>query len=401
MNPHDLSRRDLRRLVQDMWADPRCDEVCHSALDAAALSGARSIERALITAYLRHFPVRHQDFAALRNLVGNLAERSDWPWRERGRRWQLWDAAEGPNRMANALLNSDDPVELLRSAGLDGDLTQGRYVVESVGMACELASQSTGDIAEVHGRRLMLLAQEHTAGQLDAKILQALLSPWRREHPADKYRALLLSFLVSRFGDPRFEQGKWEILLQDAAPGNWHDLFALVRRWMTERTVRQFFDVVGLTTGDSDQWEERRAFWEDYLHAGAIKDAWFALGTDAEAMIISKTSDLSGQYATIVGGRQYADPSHSSLIMVMDGLRIAEWSHSGACRFWLEKDPKKPEPYVKQYFGIQLRAMNGGKGFEHISHVRGWQYRFAGKVFEVTGKQHPKFAAGHRVRGLF
>lgn len=399
MDPRQLSRRDLRRLVHDMWADPRCNHIAASALDAAFVSEARSVERTLVMAYLRHFPIQHGSFHALRQAVASLAERNDWPWRDRGRTWQLWDERGGPVLLGRALLETDNPSAALNSAGLDGDLMQGSFVSEAIGRACEFATGKQGADAELIGKRLLSLAADHPTGKLDVQLVKALLWPWRANAPSDSYKKSLLKFLVGRFGDPRFQEAKWESLAHEIGDGFGAGILSLLRRWLTEQTVRQFFDIVGFTTNDTAQWAERRAFWEGYLDAGLIHDAWFALGTDAEQLIKSKTSDLSGHYANITGGRQYADPSHSSLILAIDGLRIAEWSHNGACRFWLADDRQAPQPYKKQYFGIQLRAMNGGKGFEYIPHQGGWQNRFAAKVVEITGRTHPRFGAGYRIRG--
>lgn len=401
MDPRQLSRRDLRRLVHDMWEDPRCDEITAPALDAAFVSGARSVERTLIQAYLRHFPIRHRSFRALRQAVSMLAERNDWPWRQRGRDWQLWDESAGPVRLARALLATDNPAEALSSAGLDGDLGQGEYVTQAVSRACELATDMQGLEAEKVGHRLIALAVERPVGQSEPKLLKALLWPWRSTTPTEDYKKHLLNFLVARHGDPRFQQARWDSIVQEIGNGFSEIILAILKRWLTDQTVRRFFQVVGFTTKDTVQWAERREFWEGYLDASMIEDAWFALGSDAESLINAKTSELAGQYATIFGGRQYADPSHSSLVLAIGNLRVAEWSHNGACRFWLADDRQAPVPYKSQYAGIQLRAMNGGKGFEYIPHQGGWQNRFAAKVAEVTGRIHPRFGAGYRVRSYY
>ena len=401
MDPRQLPRRDLRRLVQDMWADPRCDAIAAPALSAALASDAKSIDRVLVTAYLRHLPTGHPAFPALRDAVALLAERRDWPWRERGREWQLWDERNGPAVLGGVLLDTEDPVSMLRDAGFDGDLIQGAYVREAIAKACAVAQEKQGSEAETCGARLIALVQHYPPAGVDVELIRALLWPWRSEVPGKAYQNRLLDYLLSAFGDPRFKQSRWGALAAEANDDSLAGLISLLRRWLTERTVRQFFDVVGLTTNNAEQWAERRAFWEAYLTADLIDDAWFALGNDAEYLIKSKTSDLAGNYGRITGGRQYADPTHSSLIMSIGPLRVAEWSHSGACRFWRENDRTGPEPYKKEYFGIQLRAMNGGEGFDHIPHQSNWQYRMAAKVYDMADVVHPVFGQGLRLKGFY
>ena len=65
MDPRTLSRRDLRRLVNDMWPDERCDGIARATLDAAVAANAKSLDRSVLTAYLRHFPCDHPAFDAL------------------------------------------------------------------------------------------------------------------------------------------------------------------------------------------------------------------------------------------------------------------------------------------------------------------------------------------------
>lgn len=400
MDPRQLPRRDLRRLVQDLWADPRCDAIAAPALTAALDIAAKSIDRAVVTAYLRHLPTAHPAFPALRKAVAVLAERHDWPWRERGRQWQLWDERNGPALLGRVLLDGNDPISTLRDAGFDGDLIQGAYVREAIAKACAIAQEKRGSEAETCGARLIALVQHYPPAGADLALIRALLTPWRSETPGKTYQNRLLDYFVSAFGDPRFKQSRWGALVAEANDDTLPGLISVLRRWLTERTVRQFFDAVGLTTNNAEQWAERRAFWEAYLAADLIDEAWFALGNDAEDLIKSKTSDLAGNYGLITGGRQYADPTHSSLIMSIGPLRIAEWSHSGACRFWRQDDRTAPEPYNKQYFGIQLRAMNGGEGFEYIPHHSNWQYRMAAKVYDVADVAHPVFGQGLRLKGF-
>lgn len=392
MDPHTLSRRDLRRLVSDMWPDERCDAIAMSTLNAAIAADAQSLDRSVLMAYLRHFPRDHPSFEALRAASAMAADRRDWLWRTRGERWQLWDATNGPDHLARALLASDDPGGLLREAGLDGDLAQGEYVADAVEAACEEAGNARGERAEQLGSRLITLFDRLGISGMDAMLAWALLAPWVTASPDSAYRNQITRLLSARIGDPRLDkQGRWLAVMADMPKGAAKDLLTVIKRWLNDLTVREFFKVVALTTDDPVQWAAREAFWLGYLDAGLIEDAWFALGKNARKLIYDKgRTDEIGQ-AVIEGSSQYANPSHSSLILSIGDERIAEWSHSGACRFWDSSDRTAPIPYQEQYWGIQLRAMNGGDGFETVWHRSGWQRDFANRIYARTGRRHPKW----------
>ncbi|WP_336950715.1 EH signature domain-containing protein [Sphingobium aromaticivastans] len=396
VDPRALSRRDLRRMVGELWPYEGCDGFAPAALDAAVGANAKSLDRSVLTAYLRHFPLEHPSFEALRAASALTAERHDWPWRSRGERWRLWDADAGPARLAKALLESDDPVAVLREAGLDGDLAQGGFVTDAVEAACEQAGSARGEQAQAIGARLIVLFDRLAIGGMEAMLAWALLTPWVGTSPDRTYRKKLVRLLVDRIGDPRMDAARWQAVLADLPDGEGSvDILTLLKRWLTDLTVREFFRVVAHTTDDPVQWGQREAFWLGYLDAGLIDEAWFALGTRAEQMIRPKQQEKGVDYGTITGDRQYADPSHSALILSIGSMRLAEWSHSGACRFWRAEDRTAPIPYQKQYFGYQLRAMNGDPFFEYISHHGGWQQRFAKRISTRSGRLHPKYGEGH------
>lgn len=395
MDPNQLSRRDLRRLVQDMWDDPRCNTIAASALSAASTIGAKSVERTLITAYLRHFPVDHPVFPELAEAVSTFAERHDWPWRERGRKWRLWDSRNGPRSLAEALIRSSDPTAALRDAGLDGDLAQGEFVLDAVAAACRVAAGMRRDEAQAAGQKIMDLSAAFPTPRLDGLVLRALLAPWNSQRPPSPYFDHLLDYLVRKFGDPRFRQARWQMLAEDMADAEAAQLVMLVRGWLTERTVREFFAIVAATTKDPQQWAAREEFWLAYLDHGAIDDAWFAFGRQAEAM--ARGAVKEGQFGRIVGGG--ADANQSALVMAVKDLRIVEWSNNGSCRFWHKDDRKSPTLYKSEYVGTLFRDMNGSRGFEKhfaaIPHMSGWQANFARFIYDHTGIRHPRWGEGY------
>jgi len=291
---------------------------------------------------------------------------------------------------------------VLRGAGLDGDLVQGEFVADALELACEMAGREKGEAAIAAGDRLITLFQQLAVTGANAMLAWALLTPWAERAPPDEYRDRVAKLLVARVGDPRIQRARWDALAAEMPGDGASALVSMVRRWLTQRTVRQFFSIVGATTNDPQQWTAREQFWLGYLDSGVIEDAWFAFGRQAELLAdsaIKAEGDL--MYGEITGGG--ADPSHSALLMSIGDVRIAEWSHNGSCRFWDRADRQAPALYQKQYFGLQLRAMNGGRGYEDrfaaIPHMRGWQSKFAGFVHQFTGLTHPRHGNGYRWGG--
>lgn len=390
-----LRTRDLRWLVRQMWADPRCNAIAPAALDAAIAADAKSCDRAVITGYLDHFPTDHPHFEQLAQASARAARRRDWPWRERGDRWRLWDGDEGPNCLARALLDSDDPAATLREAGLDGDLAEGEFVAEAIDDACEEAAVARGEQAVRLGEQLMALFGRLSARGQDAGLIHGLLRPWLRDNPADGHKRRLGAFLTARYGDPRIERNRWETLARElAARESGVDPEALIdtlRHWLTEAAVRVFFSIVGRTATNKVQWAAREKFWLGYLDAGVVRDGWFAFGRKAEQLAGGLAKGEALQYGRVVGG---GDPGHSSLILSIGDLRIAEWSHNGSCRFWPESQKRAPRPYLSSYDGLALRTTHGERGFDYYSHVSNWQAKFARKIYDMTSVEHPIHGRG-------
>lgn len=379
-----------------MWNDPRCDGIAVAALNAAIAVEAKSCDRAVIASYLHHFPTDHPAFDHLAQASALAARRHDWPWRERGERWQLWDRDAGPLKLSAALIESREPVALLREAGLDGDLAEGEFVAEALEEACDHARRARGDQAVRFGGQLVNLFEHLGVRTADAMLVQALLTPWVNRAMPASFADRVLGMLIKRIGDPRFKDAVWQELLAGVEDGRRRDMIAIVMRWLVDKTVREFFTVVALTTDDPVQWARREAFWLGYLDAQLIDTAWFALGARAKDIIAGHGEKTRVDHGLIVGDRQYADPSHSSLVLTIGNQRIAEWSHNGACRFWMNQDRQAPKPFGTQYFGYALRAMNGGQDFDYLPHQGAWEARFAHRIYRMTGIRHPKYQDGYR-----
>ena len=72
------------------------------------------------------------------------------------------------------------------------------------------------------------------------------------------------AFLVSKFGDPRLRAGRWNQMPASAR---------VIRRWLTDQSLRQFLDVLD-DSALVHQWKYRRAFWEAVYQRNLIAEAW-------------------------------------------------------------------------------------------------------------------------------
>jgi len=105
------------------------------------------------------------------------------------------------------------------------------------------------------------------------EMARALALPFGNQMPAQADRDIISNFLVARFGDPRINRSAW-IGLDDVAD--------ILKRWLTEQSLRQFFDVVDRIAPDG-AWKYRRKFWLAYHNQGLVRNAWVVFGADGAA----------------------------------------------------------------------------------------------------------------------
>ncbi len=170
-------------------------------------------------------------------------------------------------------------------------------------------------------------------------VARSLLTPWLagRAAPAEPVRAAVQTFLLSHLGDPRLRASQWSRAGDDA--------IALMRQWLARASLIAFFEVIGEYAYDR-HWRYREAFWSACLKAGAIDDAWLALGnavhTSARAV-----KDLNGAYARLTGSA--VQSNQSILLLRVRNTIFCEWSHEGKLRAWPVDWKTAPKLYLAKY----------------------------------------------------
>lgn len=392
-SPASMTRKDLRRFASEMWGYPELAHHAPALLAHCAAIARRTVDRRLAWAYWSRFRSSH---GAMAQLGGFCASKGDWlgrPWTDFAAAMPFWDPERGPAALGKILVNSQERTRLLERTGLQPSDIQGGYVEASFSaLLLELARRSaipspTDAIKEGNG----VLTLGTTLGEGTAKanaglLAYVLLKPWGSNDPPAEYSEQLIKLLVERFGDPRTAKRAWKTLadqlVRDHGLVDAERVLGVFYRWVTEKTVRLFFDLIARTTERPDQWKERRSFWESYLDHKYVERAWFALGLDARSLA-RQAQATHGLPFGRVGGNGAAS-SQSVLLMKMGRLTIAEWSDNGRARFWVD-DKRAPEFDQQFYEGQGLRTMAGGDSFAAIAHQGRWYSKFANHIYEMTG----------------
>lgn len=126
-----LPAADQRRLLLGIWTERSIASLAGGVVEQAAAGRRRSLDRAIVEAYLLRYPSDHPAFGALRAAAALAADRHDWRWREAGARWSLWD---GPAGLGDALRDTFDARRLLHETGFVGRLANGVFLRAARGM---------------------------------------------------------------------------------------------------------------------------------------------------------------------------------------------------------------------------------------------------------------------------
>ena len=373
--------------LQSDLRDPLCDQV--GALQK------RSALFALLDAYLDGFDSSDEAIRWLSDRLTKITR--DWPWRETDVwpekivNFDLLSPDVAPVRLAVEMLSSSNDQRLiLDRAGLDTDgRRKGGLGLAAFTAACQQVRQLNGSKAIQPQMALMdWAALSSTPLAFPAAWPQfagALFEPWRTNEPSPPHRTALLERAMAHAGDPRISPQRWRPV-QDAAA----EAYATILRWLTQTSVRQFFDIVSETMTDRpDMWRERRTFWEQYLDANQIDAAWVAFGADGarRANLAAKNSgDTSlSKYGRLSSGSGRTS-QHAALIMKFGDTTIVEWSHNGAWNVWKRGAPRHPKLFLHNSSGrpdyLPSELMNAPT---HGSHVPNWQSRLAKIIRDETG----------------
>ena len=395
----EIKTRDLRRLPWVLFYPPEQKRTAWLGAEPRVLEAYRRwlIDRprtravlALLHEFLRVYPIDLRTFGDLRSVLSRSVNDGSSPppslnkWRKRCRDWELLRVGGDRSFVQNLVSASDTIDEILCHAGLDGGLAQCGFLNSGISAylrhAESLLIQSRLNPTRLD-RLLTLLEFEGKLRFDDAamrtEVATALLRPFVERTPELATKERLQPFFLRHFRDPRLGTGKhrWS--------GVPDEIRRVVIRWLVERTLEQFFELVKETALDR-HWRYREAFWRAFHEHGLIDDIWFILGRNAKDILrkMNTKKDEPESTADLRGGQG----DQSVLLLRMPGVTITEWSHNGSCRIWLDGNRYAPELYQDNaYSGDDLR---NGSDFSQ-PHVRSedgrWQDKIAQWLRDNTG----------------
>ena len=371
----------------------------------------------LLHEFLRVYPVQLETFDDIRRLLNKTigANSSD---RVSLRRWKLRCRAfpllrvDGCLLFVDNLLSApDEPDDILNQAGLDSGLERCGFLKSGVRSYLQKA-RTLLDVNRLKPERLTrLLALLESNGELrfDERVMrgaiaEALLGPFADRHnqsgtetnlqalpvlPSRSGRKgtaeigtkkLLQPFFLRHYGDPRLQSGKQKWA---GVPDN---IRRVLIRWLVKSTLEQFFALVKETALDR-HWRYREAFWRGFLNRDLIDEIWFVLGPRAKLYLRShlRRRNRDGGEADTAADLRNAQRDQSVLLLRMPGLTIAEWSHNGSCRFWLDRTAGAPELYRHSYSRSDLTRW-ADYAQPHLGSPTGiWQDKIAEWLRRNTG----------------
>ena len=387
----ELTRREARDAAWCLWetmpALASSSPSVTSLIRATETSGRRQPFRALASSYMASYTPDRPRIEEISALLMRLAGGMGKPWAPLHNDLNLFHFVEGPNNLARlAVERSISPTDVLSGYGLGAVNAQSGFARYCIARALEqmrdgkeprhlVRLQWVETFALRNGRELLF--NEH--GSL---VADALLLPFGEITPEEGVTDKFLTVLLRLFGDPRLHPEKW-IRMGNAA--------AIVRRWLTKQSLRQFLEVVN-QVADDRMFKHRRAFWAAVYEKDLIPDAWVVFGPRG-VDVARRAFGKEISFGTFSSGT--VEKNQAVLLLRVGRGVVAEWSHNGRCIIWNDIEARgAPALHKKTYDAAALRAPNGESsnlsdpvfaithsGAESYS----WQTKVAGKLHQMTG----------------
>ena len=348
--------------------------------------------RVLMSEFLHKYPTDIPTFEYLRTLLKSLILEAEvgslQKWKVRCDRFGYLDSGRSCSLLHHVLTCEEDVEEMLEDAGMEGRLLYGRFFESEV---CAALKHTEGllwekKVTTAYLDRLFWTLEDEQRLRFDDLrmrniVAENLLFPFAEVDPSAEIKERLEQFFFQHYGDPRLPSGK------SGWAGIPKELRQVVLRWQTKETLEMFFKILEETAYDR-HWSYRKTFWTAYFNHHLIHEAWFVLGRDAEYVLHSIEGVEKASYGTLKRGQ----PGQSVLLMRMHGLTVAEWSHNGSCRFWLDGGEYAPKLYeaANPYFAHDLRNMSDFEQAHGGSEYGTWQDGIASWLEANIGVEVPR-----------
>ena len=387
-------RRDVNKGPWCLWDGRQplvnSPDVLRAFLDATKRCGSRRLFRRLASAYLMRFPASKAGLAEVSGTLQDLASRFEGPWSTAAKDLALFDAEHGPGRLAEVALSAGRSVwEEIAFRGIENLPSDAKFTEAAFRRGLEIIRAEPSTDPATHLARIVawgsaadgtIVFSQHRGSLVDALVL-----PFAQPMPGKAARDAFIAFLVSKFGDPRLHPGHWSPMPASAQ---------VIRRWLTDQSLRQFLDVFD-DSALEHQWKYRRAFWEAVYKQNLILDAWVVFDR-VGAQRAKRLFEAEAPFARwdSKGSKQIQSGQGCLLLRIGRGV-VAEWSHNGRCHIWFDaRDPTAPTMHKETYKSDEVMLGNGRRRsaeFRHevIQHQNSkgylWQSRISNALHDMTG----------------
>jgi hypothetical protein len=414
---YDQIARELRRLctegIELDWRQVRDGTWClwttspslsdEQACIAAVLKGVsgsdqRQPYRALASSWLTSFDPGRSSIQEAAAILKAKASVMGPPWDALHAIYDLFDVDSGPrNIAAAAVLERVSPTVLLARSGLGAFDSSTGYVRSCLRAYLEklAGSSEPQPLARLALVRSLVLKPDGKLlfEELGPLVVRALLAPFGTSTPAKSVRDAYLGFLLDLFRDPRLHPDRWT-RMRDVEP--------IVRKWLTEQSLRQFLDLADQAAASADpdlkhMWPARRKFWEAVYNAELISEAWVVFGPEGARLARRSFGDGASFGRFDRSGRKPVDSGHTVLLLRIGRGVVADWSFNGKCNIWPDaEDREPPKLYRSTYSSDDVLMPNNVSsdvraGLFSTLHSSSWQRRVAEKLHRMTGVRIPGY----------
>ncbi|WP_340671090.1 EH signature domain-containing protein [Bradyrhizobium ottawaense] len=387
---------DWNKIIWCIWSTEPAIAKHDNALDAVLARVAEMRRkrpyRQLASVYLDEFAPDRPRLDRISNVLSSFAPVAGEPWAGLSARYDMFNGSAPIDQMARVALSKQMNVQaFLEGIGLSSSFASSGFAeaMHEAGLRILRGAPIAKAPARLDIVRRWCVAPDNKLffPILGKEMARALTLPFGNTIPAQGDRDLIAGFLVGRFGDPRIKRAAW-IGLDDVAD--------ILKRWLTEQSLRQFFDVVDRIAPDG-AWKYRRKFWLAFHNHGLIRNAWVVFGEDGAA----EARRAFGREAPFgvfnYGGRKPIQRGHAVLLLDFGQCIVADWSYDGYCNIWPNNSQvRAPSLNLPTYSSDDVRRRVPAERTEQnltrydiFAHGGSenyvWQDRVAGRLHRLTG----------------
>lgn len=373
-------RRSARALFgHDLWQRQEFSDLRTMLLDFIRPDRNRSYLR---TAYLIYL----ESWDSQSELTVELAQRLSIAWKEGLPNLEpildvceLFNVKEASKDMAVFLSQNHPPYEAVRALGIrqphGAGFMQAAHVRFVENARTVLAAGNEHEVRQM----LDWITPEGDGAMRDGAHLaiNALLEPWNDRKPSEDLRKMIEARLIDAYGDPRTQKtGVWPACSSLSR--------SVIRRWLTERTLLAFFNIIDRVE-PSHMFHDRRIYWTERFKRGFIQEAWVVLNArgQREAAALQREHPELRLGSTGRNDSGSSDKNKCFLIMLDSGLRVIEGSHTYKVHVFKPDIPQQVEPRPISFDAEGPRNLRR-KYPQHVAqiiHTQGsWQWKVTDQI---------------------